>query len=107
MTTRFDESTIVDYLNNFKKEHIRRNHKYNDKIKKRKISHEEIVKFLTEEEPLLIEQQESKKFALFYDYNTNYIIKIIIVLKDKFINLPTAHPIKKGSFENIKEGKEK
>lgn len=106
MTNRFDEGNIVEYLHNFKKEHIRRNQRYNDKIKKRNFSHDEIVEFLTEKEPLLIEQQESKKFALFYDYNNynnNHIIKIIIVLKDKFINLPTAHPIKKDNFRNIKE----
>lgn len=104
MTARFNENNIVEYLHNFKKDHIRQNPKYNDKIKKRKFSHEKIIKFLIEEEPLLIEQQESKKFALFYDYNNNYIIKIIIVIKDKFINLPTTHPIRKDRFEKIKEG---
>ncbi|MCL2115276.1 MAG: hypothetical protein FWH29_03550 [Methanobrevibacter sp.] len=40
MTTRFDENNIVDYLHKFEKVHIRRNPKYNDKIKKRKFSPE-------------------------------------------------------------------
>ena len=58
-----------------------------------------IIRFLTEEEPLHIEQQESKKFALFYDYDIDYIIRIIIVLKDKFINLSTHIQLKKKTLK--------
>ena len=58
-----------------------------------------IIRFLTEEEPLHIEQQESKKFALFYDYDIGYIIRIIIVLKDKFINLSTHIQLKKKTLK--------
>jgi len=64
MTTRFDERNILYFLHNFNKDHIRCNQKYNIKIKKRKFTHEEITKFLTEKDPFLVQQQESKKFAL-------------------------------------------
>lgn len=96
MTTRFDESNIVYFLHHFNKKHIRCNQKYNIKIKKRKFTHEKITKLLTEKDPFFIQQQESKKFALYYDYNKKYDIKIVIVIKDKYIDLPTAHPIKKS-----------
>jgi len=96
MTIRFDESNIVFFLHNFNKEHIRCNQKYNIKIKKRKFTHEEITKFLAEKDPFLIQQQESKKFALVYDYDEKHDIKIVIAIKGKYIDLPTAHPIKKS-----------
>lgn len=101
MTTRFDGNNILYFLHNFNKEHIRGNQKYNIKIKKRKFTHDEITKFLTEKNPLLIQQQESKKFALIYDYNEKYAIKIVVVIKDKYIDLPTAHPIKKRNLKKL------
>ena len=101
MTTRFDENNIVYFLHNFNKEHIRCNPKYNIKIKKRKFTHNEIIKFLTEKSPLIIQQQEPKKFALFYDYNEKYDIKIVVVIKDKYIDLPTTHQVKKRSLKKL------
>ncbi|WP_066971133.1 hypothetical protein [Methanobrevibacter filiformis] len=63
----------------------------------------DIIRFITEETPVLIEQQEPKKFALFYCYSGRiYLIKIIIAVKSRFIDLPSVHCIKTERLEKLK-----
>jgi len=91
MTIRLDENNIVEYLHNFNKKHIRQTKHSNRKLKVRKFSFEVIIKLITEETPVNIKQEESKKFALIYSYDEKQDIRIVIAIKDKFINIVTQH----------------
>jgi len=78
MTTRFDESNIVDYLHNFNEKHIRHGNHSNERQREWKFSFDEISNFLKEELPIDIKQQEAKKFALTYYYNDKYNFYVVI-----------------------------
>ncbi|MCL2115540.1 MAG: hypothetical protein FWH29_04890 [Methanobrevibacter sp.] len=91
MTIRLNEYNIVDYLHSFNKKHIRQTKHSNRKLKTRKFSFELIIKLITEETPLDIKKEESKKFALVYKYKEQYNLRIIVAIKDKYINIVTQH----------------
>ena len=94
MTTRLNENNIVDYLQNFNKNRIRPTNHSNERCRERNFSIDDIIDIITKENPIYIDQQESKKFALIYEYGNNYI-KVVIAIKDKFIDIPTVHKIGK------------
>jgi len=95
MTMRFDKNNIVDYLHNFNKNCIRQSKHSNVRHKQRELFFEDTNKFLSEEIPTSIEQQDSKKFSLTYDYDDKHNFYIVIAIKDKFINIVTQHIIDK------------
>ena len=82
MTKRFDKDNIIDYLHNFNKNCLRETIHSNLRHKERIVLYEETEKFLFEKKPIIIDQQDSKKFALIYEYDDTYNIKIVIALKD-------------------------
>ena len=95
MTMRFDENNIVDYLHNFNKNCIRQSKHSNFRHKERELFFEDTNKFLSEKIPIIIKQQDSKKFALTYAYDTKHNFYIVIAIKDKFINIVTQYIIDK------------
>lgn len=91
MTTRIDETNLVDYLRNFNRKRIRQSTHSNYRRKTRKIPLEEIINFLKKENPILIREQETNEFALTYYYSEKYVMYIIIALKGKYINIVTQY----------------
>ncbi|RBQ23688.1 hypothetical protein ALNOE001_07530 [Candidatus Methanobinarius endosymbioticus] len=94
MTMRFDEDDIVKYLLNFNKNHIIPTNHSKMRNRQRNFSLNELIEIIKTEKPIYIQQQEFKKFSLIYEYE-NEKIKRVIVIKDKFINIATAHRIGK------------
>ena len=73
MTIRLNENNIINFLHNFNEKHIRESKHSNYRSKHRKILFHDIIKFLTRNFPIHIEQQGTKKFALTYHYQRNII----------------------------------
>jgi ABC-type microcin C transport system permease subunit YejE len=94
MTNRFDEDNILDYLHSFNKNHIRPTNHAHIRFKQRNFSLDELSEIITKEKPVCVKQQGSKKFSLIYEYDDNNV-NIVVAIKDKFINIPTVHKIKK------------
>ena len=92
---RFDENNIVDYLHNFNKNCIRQSKHSNFRHKERELFFEDTNRLLSEEIPINIEKQNSKKFALTYNYDNKHNFYIVIAVKDKFINIVTQYIIDK------------
>lgn len=95
MTMRFDKIYITDYLHNFNKNCIRQSKHSNFRHKERELFFEDTKKLLSEKNPTIIEQQDSKKFALTYDYDDKDKVYIVISVKGKFINIVTLYIIDK------------
>ena len=99
MTNRLDKNNIINFLHNFNRKHIRQGKHSNYRSKERKIPFDEVVFFLTQNFPVKIEQQGTKKFALTYHYWGEYYIYIVIAVKDKFIIMVTQY-----KFNRSKKG---
>jgi hypothetical protein len=82
MTQRFNENNIVDYLHNFNKNCTRPNKHSIFRYKERKLLLKDTNNFLTEKNPKIIKQCESKEFSLIYDYDNKHYYYIIIAIKD-------------------------
>ena len=95
MTVRFDEKNVVEYLHNFNKNRIRQSKHSKFRHKERELFFKDTSRFLSEKIPIIVDQQNSKKFALTYDYDDKHNFYIVISLKDKFINVVTQYIIDK------------
>ena len=96
MTQRINENKILEYLKKFNKKKIRETKHSNCKQKVRNVSFNDITYLLLNETPFNIVQQESKKFALSYNFNEKYNLVIVIALKDKFIKYCNSISIHKN-----------
>jgi len=101
MTIRLDENNIIDFLHNFNEKHIRESKHSNYRSKHRKILFQRVRKLLTQEFPIYIKQQGTKKFALRYHYHEEYYIFIVIAVKDKFINMVTQYLFKRSNKKEL------
>lgn len=86
----------VCFLKNTKKEHVRltkhaRNMLDRENNPDKRIPWNVIVDLIVKQKPINIEKQDNKKFGLTYPYplKDNYDIYIVILIKDKFINVAT------------------
>lgn len=84
---RLDKDNIIEYIQSFNKKQIRQTRHSNSKTKNRRMSFEDITRLLLIEKPVMMEQQEFKKFLLVYEYDEIYDGYIVISIKDKFIKI--------------------
>ena len=107
MTKRWNEEEIISFLKSIKKEQVRLTKHAKDMLDResnpdKKIPWNIIVDLITKQTPVNIEKQDTKKFGLTYHYpiKDKYDIYIVILIKDKFINVATQFITNKKRRKN-------